>query len=195
MSVDGVVSAAHTNQDTPQLATLIERISAKTAVIGVMGMGYVGLPLVSTFHRAGFKVLGFDTDPEVITALEQGESYLEHLKHASALFRHLADSPSFTATSDMGRLAEADAILVCVPTPLGEHFEPDLSYVEACGRCIAKTLREGQLIVLESTTYPGRSWRVNSRSDMPASILCPFDQHVHVHSRHNTRASTTRHPC
>jgi UDP-N-acetyl-D-mannosaminuronate dehydrogenase len=100
-------------------------------------------------------VLGFDTDSEVIKALEEGDNYLEHLPEADALFRHLADSPTFTATSDMGRLREADAVLICVPTPLGEHFEPDLSYVEACGRSIAKTLRPGQLIVLESTTYPG----------------------------------------
>ena len=101
------------------------------------------------------QVLGFDCDSEVIKALEEGDNYLEHLPEADALFRHLADSPTFTATSDMGRLGEADAVLICVPTPLGEHFEPDLSYVEACGRSIAQTLRDGQLIVLESTTYPG----------------------------------------
>ena len=100
-------------------------------------------------------MLGFDTDTTVVAALERGESYLEHLKHSGALFRHLAESQSFTATSDMTRLSEADAVLICVPTPLGEHFEPDLSYVEACGRGIAGTLRAGQLIVLESTTYPG----------------------------------------
>eukprot|EP00802_Teleaulax_amphioxeia_P011002 Tamp_11032.p1 GENE.Tamp_11032~~Tamp_11032.p1 ORF type:complete len:340 (-),score=50.62 Tamp_11032:595-1614(-) len=99
--------------------------------------------------------MGFDTDPEVIKALEQGESYLEHLHEADALFRHLADSETFTATADMGLLSKADAVLICVPTPLGQHFEPDLSYVEGCGRCIAKGLRAGQLLVLESTTYPG----------------------------------------
>jgi UDP-N-acetyl-D-glucosamine dehydrogenase len=107
-------------------SALLRKIKEKTAVIGVMGLGYVGLPLVATFHRAGFKTIGFDTDPAKIEACQSGKSYLEHLSDSSGVFQRLAQSDSFTATTDMSLLSAADAILISVPTPLGGSLEPDL---------------------------------------------------------------------
>jgi UDP-N-acetyl-D-glucosamine dehydrogenase len=132
------------------LATKIEN---KTAVIGTIGLGYVGLPLCAAFEKAGFQVLGFDVDPEKIRLLNAGENYLKHL--GDRFVAEMRSSGRFEATNDFARLAEADAILICVPTPLGEHLEPDLSYVESSAVSIAAALRPGQLVVLESTTYPG----------------------------------------
>ena len=126
--------------------------------MGVVGLGYVGLPLLSVFHRAGFSVIGFDTDPGKIAALSAGENHLKHL--GESLVSDMVKAGRFKATADMSWLAEADAILICVPTPLGKHLEPDLSYVEKTADAIAKTLRPGQLIVLESTTYPGTTRQV-----------------------------------
>jgi len=133
-----------------QLATKIEN---KTAIIGTIGLGYVGLPLCAAFEKAGFQVLGFDVDPEKIRLLGAGQNYLKHL--GAQFVAEIHESGRFEATNDFSRLAEADAILVCVPTPLGEHLEPDLSFVESSADYIADTLRPGQLVVLESTTYPG----------------------------------------
>jgi UDP-N-acetyl-D-glucosamine dehydrogenase len=135
-----------------------QRIADRTAVVGVIGLGYVGLPLAHTFHAAGFPVVGFDTDPRKIEMLDAGESYLEHL--SGDLSRDLGASERFQATTDTTRLAELDAILICVPTPLGRHLEPDLSYVEGTTDSIARHLRAGQLVVLESTTYPGTTREV-----------------------------------
>ena len=135
-----------------------KRIADRTAVVGVIGLGYVGLPLAHTFHAAGFPVVGFDTDPRKIEMLDAGESYLEHL--SGDLSRDLGASDRFQATTDTTRLAELDAILICVPTPLGRHLEPDLSYVEGTTDNIARHLRAGQLVVLESTTYPGTTREV-----------------------------------
>jgi UDP-N-acetyl-D-glucosamine dehydrogenase len=129
------------------------KIEDNTAVVGVIGLGYVGLPLIRAFHEAGMATIGFDVDPGKIQALEAGRNYLKHL--GDDFVRVLAESDRFTATSDFGRLGQADALLICVPTPLGRHNEPDLSYVEQTTDAIAATLRPGQLIVLESTTYPG----------------------------------------
>jgi UDP-N-acetyl-D-glucosamine dehydrogenase len=133
--------------------TLQDKIANRSAVVGVIGLGYVGLPLLAAFHRAGFAVLGFDVDPKKIDALKRGENYLKHL--GETLVADMLKAGRFDVTADAARLGEAHAILVCVPTPLGKHLEPDLSYVERTADDIAKTLRPGQLIVLESTTYPG----------------------------------------
>ncbi len=138
---------------TGPAADLDGRIRDRTATVGIVGLGYVGLPLARAVHNAGFPVLGYDVDPEKIRALESGHTYLEHL--GAELARELANSDRFEATSDDGRLGEADVILLCVPTPLGTHNEPDLRYVLESTRMCARTLRPGQLIVLESTTYPG----------------------------------------
>ncbi len=133
--------------------SLRQKIADRSAVVGVMALGYVGLPLIRTFWDAGFRVLGFDVDPRKIDSLNRGENYLKHL--GEDFVRDMACSDRFAATADMSRLAEADAILVCVPTPLGRHLEPDLSFVEQTAADIAAHLRDDQLVVLESTTYPG----------------------------------------
>ena len=137
---------------SPGMSDLHARIEKRTATIGIIGLGYVGLPLLRVFWDAGFAVLGFDVDPGKIEQLKRGESYLKHLGEDLAKAMR---GPRFDATSDLSRLGEADVIIICVPTPLGQHMEPDLSYVEHTADAIAATLRRGQLIVLESTTYPG----------------------------------------
>jgi len=128
------------------------KIENNSAVVGVIGLGYVGLPLLAAFHRAGFPTIGFDVDPAKINALKKGQSYLKHL--GDSLVTDLMKGAKFDATQDFARLGEADAVISCVPTPLGAHLEPDLSYVEQTAEDIAKTLRPQQLVVLESTTYP-----------------------------------------
>ncbi len=131
---------------------LKDKIANRSAVIGVIGLGYVGLPLLRSFFEAGFTTLGFDVDPAKISMLKAGESYLKHLGEDFVVA--LSKSDLFDATADLGRLGEADVVIICVPTPLGPHMEPDLSYIEQTGDAIAATLRPGQLVVLESTTYP-----------------------------------------
>ena len=139
---------------SPAAQRLVERIEARTATVGILGLGYVGLPLLAAFHAAGFPVVGFDKDPRKITALEGGENYLQHLGKTLVSDMHEKGRDRFAATADFSRLGECDAILSCVPTPLGRHLEPDLSYVENSAADIAATLRDGQLVVLESSTYP-----------------------------------------
>jgi UDP-N-acetyl-D-glucosamine dehydrogenase len=132
---------------------LIERIEQRTAVVGVIGQGYVGLPLGLVFAEAGFRVVGFDVDPRKVEAIERGESYIRHIgpeRIAAAVA-----SGRYVATGDYDRLGACDVVLICVPTPLGKHREPDNSYIHATAREIAARLRRGQLVVLESTTYPG----------------------------------------
>ncbi len=144
------MSTTTTSPDT--YSELLNKIESRTAVCGVIGLGYVGLPLAGALHDAGFPVVGFDVDPNKITMLNAGESYLKHL--GDELATGLRDSDRFEPTADFARLAECDAIIVCVPTPVGRHLEPDLSYVLDTARAIGRTLRKGQLISLESTTYP-----------------------------------------
>jgi UDP-N-acetyl-D-glucosamine dehydrogenase len=134
------------------MGLFIDRVKDKSAVIGVIGLGYVGLPLVLVFNEAGFQVLGFDVDGGKIATLNQGRSYIRHV--GTARVAKAVNSGRFTATDDFDRLRECDAVLICVPTPLGKHREPDNSYIHATTREIAKRLRPGQLVVLESTTYP-----------------------------------------
>jgi UDP-N-acetyl-D-glucosamine dehydrogenase len=136
-----------------RIADLEARFQARDATIGIIGLGYVGLPLARAVAERGFRVLGFDIDPAKVALLAAGQSYIRHLPGAA--FAALAAAGLFQPTADFARLAEADAILICVPTPLNRHREPDLSMVEATTRQIARTLRTGQLVVLESTTYPG----------------------------------------
>jgi UDP-N-acetyl-D-glucosamine dehydrogenase len=128
------------------------RIAARRAVVGVIGLGYVGLPLARAFAEAGFPVLGFDTDPVKIDRLQRGETYIGHIPAEAIRAMRQA---SFEATGRFERLDEADAILICVPTPLTEARDPDLSFVVHAARAIAARLRPGQLVVLESTSYPG----------------------------------------
>jgi UDP-N-acetyl-D-glucosamine dehydrogenase len=137
--------------------TLREKINSKQALVGIIGLGYVGLPLVLRFCEAGFRVLGFDTDPHKVKQLNRGESYIKHIPsdRLSELIQPRPEKPQFAATHDMGRLGEPDVLIICVPTPLTPTREPDLRYVENTTRLIANVLRPGQLICLESTTYPG----------------------------------------
>ena len=140
--------------DRPPLAEqLLSRIASRDARIGVIGLGYVGLPLAVAFAERGFPVLGFDVDPAKIAALGRGESYIRHFDAGQVAA--VVAAGKLDATADFSRLGEPDALLICVPTPLTPQREPDLSYVETTVRQIAACLRPGQLVVLESTTYPG----------------------------------------
>ncbi len=132
---------------------LMRKITDHKALVGIVGLGYVGLPLVREFCAAGFKVIGFDVDPKKVSMLKAGKTYIKHLpaKH----FQQLIKERLFTPTTDMKRLSRPDAILICVPTPLDKMREPDVSFVIDTTKKIAATLRKGQLVVLESTTYPG----------------------------------------
>lgn len=133
--------------------SLLDSIRNKSARVGIIGLGYVGLPLVHAFTRAGFRVTGFDIDPEKVRRLIAGESYIGHIP--STLVRELLAQGCFTPTTDFDRLRDVDAIVICVPTPLTENREPDLTAVRNTADAIARRLRPGQLVVLESTTYPG----------------------------------------
>jgi UDP-N-acetyl-D-glucosamine dehydrogenase len=142
-----------TNERNASNAKLLESIHNREAVVGIIGLGYVGLPLAIQFGKQGFKVIGFDLDTRKIDRLLHGESYIKHV--ATEPIQEMIESKQFDATIDFGRLAEADCILICVPTPLTDKMEPDLSYLVETTKTISKNLRRGQLIVLESTTYPG----------------------------------------
>ena len=132
---------------------LLSKFHDRTARIGIIGQGYVGLPLALLFHEAGFPVTGFDVDPRKVEALRKGESFIRHI--GAERVAAAVKSGKYHATADFDGLRDCDAIAICVPTPLGQHREPDNSYIHATGREIAKRLRPGQLVLLESTTYPG----------------------------------------
>ena len=134
------------------LNQLEQRIRDKSARVGVIGLGYVGLPLLNAFISAGFRTLGFDVDVRKVESLAAGKSYIKHID--SPTVARWIDEQMFEPTADMSRLSEADALLICVPTPLSDSRDPDLTYIEHTARSIAQVLRPGQLIVLESTTYP-----------------------------------------
>ncbi|MEX1027906.1 MAG: nucleotide sugar dehydrogenase [Candidatus Paceibacterota bacterium] len=131
---------------------LHERIADKTASIGVIGLGYVGLPLIDAFTRSGLSCVGFDVDPNKVETLTGGKSYIKHLSHD--VIQRWLDENRFEATCEMARMSEPDVLVICVPTPLTDAQDPDLRYITGTAESIAKVLRKGQLIVLESTTYP-----------------------------------------
>ena len=135
------------------MKNLIEKIETRRALIGVIGLGYAGLPLVVRFGEERFHVLGFDIDPQKVHLLNEGKSYLGSLP--AHRVGDLVRQGFFSATSDFSRLSEVDSILICVPTPLTEKMEPDLIYIENTAGQVAKNMKKGQLICLESTTYPG----------------------------------------
>jgi UDP-N-acetyl-D-glucosamine dehydrogenase len=128
-------------------------IEDQSAVVGIIGLGYVGLPLAVHFGQKGFKIIGFDTDTRKIDKLLHGKSYIKHIPVEP--INEMINQKTFDATIDFNRLSEADCILICVPTPLTDKMEPDLSYLLETTETISKNLRSGQLIILESTTYPG----------------------------------------
>jgi UDP-N-acetyl-D-glucosamine dehydrogenase len=135
------------------IESLIARYRDRTAVVAVIGLGYVGLPLAKALTEAGFHVIGLDIDPEKIAALRSGRTYIRHLP-ADVLVNAISQG-RFHPTTEFSELTRADAILICVPTPLTSHREPDLRFVETTAQAIGSRLRQGQLVVLESTTYPG----------------------------------------
>jgi UDP-N-acetyl-D-glucosamine dehydrogenase len=152
---------------------LQSKIENNSAVVGVIGLGYVGLPLMAAFHRAGFPVVGFDVDQSKIDALHRGENYLKHL--GKTLVSDMKSGGRFDATTDVMRMGECDVIISCVPTPLGAHREPDLSFVENSAIDIAKTIRRGQLIVLESSTYPRTTREVMLPRFEAKGLVCGKD--------------------
>ncbi|MFZ2322118.1 MAG: nucleotide sugar dehydrogenase [Ignavibacteriaceae bacterium] len=132
---------------------LLNKIENKTAVIGIIGLGYVGLPLALEYALKGFKTIGFDIDERKIPLLNSGKSYIKHIDEEK--IKKSIKSKKFFATSDFSKLPEVDAIIICVPTPLNEHREPDMTFIENSGKIIAQYLRKGQFVSLESSTYPG----------------------------------------
>ena len=132
---------------------LLKKIDDKSFKVGIVGLGYVGLPLGLEFAEKGFNVLGFDMDQRKIDSLENGETYIKHIP--TERISKSVNAGLLKSTTDFARMPEVDALIICVPTPLDEHREPDMSYVERTAKTIQKYLRKGQLVTLESTTYPG----------------------------------------
>jgi len=140
--------------------------------VAIIGCGYVGLPLALRFAEAGHKVTGFDTDPEKVKMLNAGKSYIEHIPQTK--IQQFVNSRHFNAATDFSRLKEADAIIICVPTPLNQYREPDLSYVENTAKSIQLHLVRGQLVVLESTTYPGTTEELVLPILAKSGLQCPI---------------------
>ncbi len=140
--------------------------------VAIIGCGYVGLPLALRFAEAGHKVTGFDTDPNKVNMLNAGKSYIEHIQQTK--IQQFVNSKHFSATTDFARIKEADAIIICVPTPLDERREPDLSYVEQTAISIYPHLQRGQLVVLESTTYPGTTEELVLPILEKSGLHCPI---------------------
>ena len=143
------------------MKSLKNNIQQKNATIGIIGLGYVGLPLAIRFSEENFKVVGFDIDKEKVDLLNSGKSYIKHIKEGAI---SAMSNNGFVATVDFAKITEVDAIIICVPTPLGVHNEPDLSYIHGTLKNIKPHLKENQLLILESTTYPGTT----------EEILVPF---------------------
>jgi len=135
------------------LSKLLGKIKNRTASVGIIGLGYVGLPLVIEFNRAGFNVTGFDLDTKKISLLKQGKSYIRHIP--SEKIREMNRTGRFMPTNIFSHIKTVDCLLICVPTPLNEHREPDISYVIETTDTISRYLRPGHLVILESTTFPG----------------------------------------
>src|SRR5712675_3169747 len=136
------------------LTTKLENRSAK---VGVIGLGYVGLPLVLLFSEQDFRITGFDIDSKKVDVITRGGSYIVRIPETEI---QAAKAKGFTATADYSQISNMDAIIICVPMPLDDHHEPDLSFIEATAEAIVPYLRAGQLVVLESTTYPGTTEEV-----------------------------------
>jgi UDP-N-acetyl-D-glucosamine dehydrogenase len=157
--------------ETTVSAPLETKFSQKTARVGVVGLGYVGLPLTLLFARAGFRVTGFDIDDSKVERLRRNETYIRHIPAAE--IQAQSGPGRFRATSDFDELRQMDAIIICVPTPLDEHREPDLSYIRNTAEAIAPRLAAGQLVVLESTTYPGTTEEVVLPILERSGMRCP----------------------
>ena len=160
--------------------TFLKKIKNKNAVIGIIGLGYVGLPLALEYALKGFKTIGFDIDERKIPILNSGKSYIKHIK--ADKIKKTVHSKKFFATSDFSRLPEADAVIICVPTPLNEHRDPDMTYIENSGKMISKYLRKGQFVSLESSTYPGTT----------EEILLPMFENAPVTQNSGNKSKKTK---
>ncbi|MCK5074791.1 MAG: nucleotide sugar dehydrogenase [Calditrichia bacterium] len=152
---------------------LVNKINEKNAVIGVVGLGYVGLPLILEYAEKGFKSLGFDIDPSKIEYISKGQSYIKHIP--SEKIDKVVKKGTFSSTTDFSRLEEVDAILVAVPTPLDKYRAPDLSYIINTSEEVAKYLRKGQIVILESSTYPGTTEEVMRPILEKSGLKCDED--------------------
>src|SRR5258708_7853979 len=173
------IAPTPSESDTKRSATELMPIDRKPEFfrgaqlkVGIIGCGYVGLPLALRFAEAGHKVTGFDTDATKVAALNAGRSYIEHIPQNK--IQQFVNSRHFGATTDFAKLKDADAILICVPTPLDERREPDLSYVEQTAIAIYPHLQKGQLVVLESTTYPGTTEELMLPILEKSGLRCPI---------------------
>jgi UDP-N-acetyl-D-glucosamine dehydrogenase len=166
------VKVAEPNIDDPS-NQLRSRIEAQQAGVGIIGMGYVGLPLALAFLERGFSVTGFDVDENKTEKLNRGTSYIDYID--SGRISHFRDQGKLEATSDFGRLSEPDVLIICVPTPLTSNREPDMSYVEQTAEAIGTALRPGQLVVLESTTYPGTTEELLKPALQAKGLICGKD--------------------
>jgi len=137
---------------------LLKKINDNEAKIGVVGLGYVGLPLLMEFVEQNFRTIGFDIDAKKVEMLNQGKSYIKHIDESRV--KKVRESDIFEASDDFSRIKEVDCILICVPTPLNKYREPDLSFIESTSKVLSKNIRAGQFIVLESSTYPGTTEEV-----------------------------------
>ena len=156
--------------------SLISKLEEKTAQVAIIGLGYVGLPLALLFARKEIRTTGFDIDPAKVEKLRRGETYIGHI--AGALIAEEVEKARFQPTSDYTRLRDMDAIIICVPTPLNEHRDPDLSYIRNTAEAISAHLRPGQLIVLESTTYPGTTDEVVLPILERSGLRCPLSPYA-----------------
>jgi UDP-N-acetyl-D-glucosamine dehydrogenase len=159
--------------ESSQKQNILSKIQTSQAVIGVIGLGYVGLPLALAYAEKGFRVLGFDIDPKKIEALDRGDSYISHIEPSRVL--RAIQAKQMVATADFSRLGEPDTLLICVPTPLTPQRDPDMSYIVKTTEQIRLRLRAGQLIVLESTTYPGTTEDVVREILEETGLVCGQD--------------------
>lgn len=164
------------------MSTLKDRLARREGVVGIIGLGYVGLPLAATFAKGGFGVIGFDVDRAKVEALRAGKSYIRHIPAETFAGHMVAELPvqsgEFFATDDFSKLRECDAIIICVPTPLTKNREPDLSYVAGTAATIGKFIRAGQLVVLESTTYPGTTDEILKPAVEATGLKVGVDVHL-----------------
>ncbi|MBW7843647.1 MAG: nucleotide sugar dehydrogenase [Ignavibacterium sp.] len=151
---------------------LLKKIENNSAVIGIIGLGYVGLPLALEYALKGFKTIGFDVDEKKIPILNSGKSYIKHIRKEK--IQKVIKNRKFIATTDFSRLEETDAIIICVPTPLNEHREPDMTFIINSGKIIAEYLKKGQFVSLESSTYPGTTEEIL----LPMFVNAPLTQKI-----------------
>jgi UDP-N-acetyl-D-glucosamine dehydrogenase len=155
------------------LKNILERINSRECTIGIIGLGYVGIPLALTACKAGFKVIGFDINATRVEQINLGQSFIKHI--STEAMRQATREGRFTATTDFDALREVDAVLIAVPTPLSKQREPDLSFVERTADAIALRLRKGQLVVLESTTWPGTTVEIMQPRLEATGLKCGVD--------------------